>query len=710
MTALLVCWIVFPALLGLIAQGCGAVVERIAGLRLTLGARIPCGVALLIAVMDLVTRSSAAAHLAVPAVVVLASIGLAFSRPWRWRLPGPALLTGVIVFAAYAAPVVMSGTATWTGYIKLDDTATWLALIDRTLAHGHSLAGLPPSTYRAALQDYLITGYPVASFLPLGLGHALLREDNAWLVNPWMAFLAATLGLALHRIARLALGERAGAWRAVLVAAVAAQSALLYGYYLWGGIKEVAAAALIAAFAVAAPLALQGGSRLRKMIPAAVVLWSLVVALSAGGLVYAGPGLVLALLLWGSMWLLRRRSRSELGAHGHRAGPGVSDSPTAEPQMALAVRGRLRLQPTWAAWLLPIAAAGLGAYLVLRPGSFVQRVAGGLTGERETLGNLIRPLNLEQLAGIWPTGDFRFPPHAPVATHVLVVVAALFAAIGLVLALRDGRQEFVLYVLCALGGALIVDQLGTPWVAGKALASASPAVTFAALTALLWPGVPWQWPVARVVRWLQGAFSRPLLGGSQLPFPAKTNALLQTATGPLSPTASKPLSPAATSSLLEVGSGPALADSSDAPVGSGAGGGRVVGAGAGRVWSAVAALGACALGAGVLASNLLAYHDANLAPATQFQELAEIGTKIAGQGPTLMTEYQPYATHHFLREAAPEGASDLRTRHVRLISGAQLEPGASTDIDQIRLRSVLLYRTLVLQRSPVGSRPPPPIA
>lgn len=87
MTALLVCWIVFPALLGLIAQGCGAVVERIAGLRLTLGARIPCGVALLIAVMDLVTRSSAAAHLAVPAVVVLASIGLAFSAPGAGDCP-----------------------------------------------------------------------------------------------------------------------------------------------------------------------------------------------------------------------------------------------------------------------------------------------------------------------------------------------------------------------------------------------------------------------------------------------------------------------------------------------------------------------------------------------------------------------------------------------------------------------------------------------
>lgn len=709
MTALLVCWIVFPALLGLIAQGCGTVVERVAGIRLTLGARIPCGVALLIAVMDLVTRSSAAAHLAVPAVVVLACIGLALSRPWRWRVPGPALLTAVVVFAVYAAPVVMSGTATWTGYIKLDDTATWLALVDRTLAHGHSLAGLPPSTYRAALQDYLVTGYPVASFLPLGLGHALLGEDNAWLVNPWMAFLAATLGLALHRIARLALGERAGAWRAVLAATLAAQSALLYGYYLWGGIKEVAAATLIATFAVAAPLALQGGSRLRKMIPAAVVLWALVVALSPGGLVYVGPGVVLALLLWGSMRLLRR-PRNKLGTGAEGAGPSVSDSTAAELQRSLAARRPFRLQQAWAVWLLPVAAAGLGAYLVLRPGGFVQRVAGGLTGERETLGNLIRPLNLEQLAGIWPVGDFRFAPHAPAATHVLVVLAALFAIVGLVLALRDRRQEFVLYVLCALAGALIVDLVGTPWVAGKALASASPAVTFAALTALLWPGAPWYRPLARAARWLGEASGRPALGSSQLPFPAKTNAVLQTATGPLSPAATSPLSPATTSSLLQAGTGPALADSTEPPVKSGPAGDRLVGVGTRGAWSAVAVVGVCAIAAGILSSNLLAYHDANLAPATQFRELAEIGTRIAGQGPTLMTEYQPYGTHHFLREAASEGASDLRIRRIQLISGAQLEPGASTDTDQIRLRSLLVYRTLVLQRTPVGSRPPRPIA
>ena len=107
-------------------------------------------------------------------------------------------------------------------------------------------------------------------------------------------------------------------------------------------------------------------------------------------------------------------------------------------------------------------------------------------------------------------------------------------------------------------------------------------------------------------------------------------------------------------------------------------------------------------------SNVLAYHDVSLAPRTQFAELAQIGERIAGQGPTLMTEYQPYGARHFLREAAPEAAAELREREDPLISGELLGKGESADIDQIQLPAVLVYRTLVLQRSPVGSRPPSP--
>ena len=62
----------------------------------------------------------------------------------------------------------------------------------------------------------------------------------------------------------------------------------------------------------------------------------------------------------------------------------------------------------------------------------------------------------------------------------------------------------------------------------------------------------------------------------------------------------------------------------------------------------------------------LAYRDVNLAPRDQLAELETIGHRIAGQGPTLMTEYQPYGVRHFLRDADPEAASELRRRQVPL--------------------------------------------
>jgi hypothetical protein len=73
-----------------------------------------------------------------------------------------------------------------------------------------------------------------------------------------------------------------------------------------------------------------------------------------------------------------------------------------------------------------------------------------------------------------------------------------------------------------------------------------------------------------------------------------------------------------------------------------------------------------------------------------------------------MTEYQPYGVRHFLRDADPEAASELRRRQVPLRSGQTLEKGKSADTDRFRLGALVVYRTLVLRRSPVQSRPPSP--
>ena len=105
------------------------------------------------------------------------------------------------VFFAFGAPVILSGSATFAGYIKLDDTSTWLAFTDHVLAHGHSVGGLAPSSYEATIQINLSAGYPLGAFIPLGVGHELTGQDSAWLFQPYLALMAAIMSLVFYELA-----------------------------------------------------------------------------------------------------------------------------------------------------------------------------------------------------------------------------------------------------------------------------------------------------------------------------------------------------------------------------------------------------------------------------------------------------------------------------------------------------------------------------
>jgi hypothetical protein len=580
---LIICWLVFPLLLALLAYGCGSLVVRLAGVRLPGLLVLPCGFAVIIVLLDAAVRVAALRSLAVPIVVAVAAVGLVLAWPFA-RPPLWPTLAAVGVFAAFAAPIVLSGHATFAGYIKLDDTATFWALTDSAFSHGLSAAGLAHSSYERTLWFYFVAGYPLGSFLPLGLGHRLLGQDIAWLFAPYLAFVMAMLAVALEAIAAAIVRP---AWQRAGIAFIAAQPALLYGYALWGGVKEIVAAALIGIFVALCPLG-ERMLRARAWIPAALVALAMVASETVGGLVWLLPAVGVAVLVGLRSVGLRRLSRS-----------GV--------------------------WIP--AALGAGAIVAsLTAGGFIEHNLNSLRGDTE-LGNLIRPLNGLQILGIWPTGDFRVDPSHLSITHVLVALVALAGAVGVVLAALRGAWPVVLYLVAGGVGALFIGLLGSPWVAAKALSSASPAFVFVALV---------------------GAAA---IAGGRL----RNGAIVP---------------------------------------------------GSGRIPEAIVI--AVAVAGGVLWSNALAYHDASLAPHAQLTELERIGSRIARQGPTLMTEYQPYGVRHLLRAADPEGASELRYRLVPLRDGSSLPKGATADTNSLALGSLLIYRTLVLRTSPLASRPPAP--
>jgi hypothetical protein len=118
---------------------------------------------------------------------------------------------------------------------------------------------------------------------------------------------------------------------------------------------------------------------------------------------------------------------------------------------------------------------------------------------------------------------------------------------------------------------------------------------------------------------------------------------------------------------------------------------------------------ACAIAAGVLWSNALAYHDVQLAPRDRFEELKKIAHQIDGEGPTLLVEYEPYASRHFLRNAElVAGPSDVYGGVIQRPGGGVrlFQTTKVIDTEEYGIQGLLPYQTIVRRASVLESRPP----
>jgi hypothetical protein len=434
----LVPWLVFPAVLGLLCAGNGVVASRLARFRPGPCVLLPLGYAVIVVLSSFAVWVPGTARLATPLVVGVAVAGGLLwvgERPvlrsvWLWPL-GAALL----VFLAYGAPILASGAPTFAGYISLDDASTLFAMTDRALEHGRTIGGLEPSTYEATLATSLMVGYPLGTLLPFGIGAELTGQDLAWVYQPYLAFLAALLALGLYGLTGSFVSRPLA--RAA-VAVLAAQPALLYGYGLWDGNKELATAALLASFAaLVIHCARPGGA----WLPAGIVGGAVLLALGLGGAVWLLPAAALAAVL--------ARSRRNL--------------------------------------LLAAATAALVALPALAQATtWLDRdnVASWRSGDR--LANLVQPLSPAQVVGIWPSGDFRFRPDDYAATAILIVLVGGLAALGVLSWARRRAWSPLALGASSLAGAAALWGFGSPWIEAKAFATASPFVLLAASAGVVW--------------------------------------------------------------------------------------------------------------------------------------------------------------------------------------------------------------------------------
>jgi hypothetical protein len=584
---LVVAWLLFPLVLLAVCVGCGLAVERIAGWELP-GTLLPAvGLALVVVVASLTTTNVTTAPRTTAVIVVLALAGYASSwRRVRALRPEPlATAVGLGVFAVCAAPVVLTGNATFLGYFVNNDPAFHFALADQFLTRGQDLGGLPYSAYVASLHTYMDTSYPVGADVALGAVRPLVGQDLAWIFQPYLAVILALGGMAIYELLRDVVRSRP--LRAVC-AFIAAQPGLVYAFYLEGSIKEIASTLVITVTVAVVFATFRRRPGLRGAFPLLVTAVAGLDVLSVAIVPWIALPLAVyvAVAAWRARYAIWRMPRARLALSA--AASVVVVAPLAGP-------------------------------FISRASTFLATVTGvlgkGTSTAAAQLGNLPGPLTKWQAIGIWPTGDFRFR----VATHERVIYALLGVAIASALLGTAWmlRRRAVAPLLLLVSGAIAAVYLytrGSPYADSKVLMLVSVVVL---LTAMIGP-VALQQSGRRIEGWVLAAV----------------------------------------------------------------------------------------LAGGVLWTNALQYNFASVAPRDRFAELAAIGTRFSGQGPTLYNQSDEFAIH-FLRSDEPD---DPATGAVQPRAGLAPRTPAQArlpwDPDDIDFAYLEHYRLLVLGRSPRISRPP----
>ncbi|MDQ3768857.1 MAG: hypothetical protein M3370_05170, partial [Actinomycetota bacterium] len=365
-------------------------------------------------------------------------------RAWIW----PAL-AALLPALAIALPVLLTGQPGFTGYTRIVDLAFQLDLAQQFVTDGRSVPRSPQSSYDEVVARLVGAGYPAGAPAVLGATAQLVALDPIWAWQGFLAFLGAMLGLSLWSLLGSAIAWRPGR---ALAAGVAAQPTILYAYGITGGIKELAAAVMVALCA-----ALLVSLRARERMSAAAVA-PVALTVVAGFAVFT-----LGIVPWIAVLLLvalgprlmraRRLPRPSVRASAARRLPRPSMRASAALVVALVVVA------------VPLGIAALDVAPLLR--------AGG----PEDLGNLAAPVPAWAAIGPWLTPDHRFPLAAAgtqTATALMAVVVLLLAVLGFARGL--GRRDVGLVGIGVAGavGLAVVLWRGSAWVELKAITTTAP--------------------------------------------------------------------------------------------------------------------------------------------------------------------------------------------------------------------------------------------
>jgi hypothetical protein len=436
-------WLLFPLLLLGVCGGCGLLVRRVSGGSVSGVLLLPVGFALTVTVCTLGTSITRLAPSAGALAVAVAVVGLVIEHS-ALRISGRRLSRAVVypavaafvAFAVFAAPAVLTGTPSWTGFGRIVDIAFQMAFSQYLAEAGRSVP-VGNSSFNETILGLTGNGYPGGAQATLGALAGVIRTDVAWCYQPYLAWTAAMGALSIYALLRRVLTS-------LLVccigAAVAIQGNILYDYALVGGIKELTTVTLILlAAAILVEWLAERPRSVRSALPLAPAIAAAVAAFSYGTLPWLGlillGGFVLS-LLWPRRRLLTLASWS-----------------------LVAVASAILAIPTVIAAIKLFGTAKEAANGVVELG----------------LGNLTAPIPEISAIGVWISNDYRFPMNAHVsASHTFDILIIALAVIGVACALRTRRWMIaVLGVTAPIALTYVVAHAG-PWVELKAYTITAP--------------------------------------------------------------------------------------------------------------------------------------------------------------------------------------------------------------------------------------------
>ncbi len=446
--------VLFPLLVWLLSAGCGLLVERISGLRLPALLVLPVGFGVLIVVSQFTTWVSFLAPLTPIVLLVVAIAGAVIGRAsvaerwaarerrWWWGL-----LAMLAVYVIVAAPEIVSGRVTFSGYLLDTTGAIQVAGAERLLHHAHEFSnGLP--AYGTTLAAYFGNAYPSGGHSVLAAVGWLSGQNLIWLYSVYQAVELSLLALVLTYIARRA---GLGAGTAAVTGATASLPALVYAYALMGSIKEITALPMLAAMGALMICAreLRAQSGVRAVIPFGVVAAAALDSIGIAATPWVGLFALGGLLVAVPLGPLRRQWRPlAIGAVGLGVAVAVLGLPTIAP---------------------------LGQTL-----SLAEHVSNSNAAAVADPGNLLRPLKFLQTLGVWLGESHRIEPKYVNQTYVLMGVVIVCAALGLAYLLRRRAWSVLAFVAISLFVWELLRRHGTEWTDAKLLMILSPVVVLVA--------------------------------------------------------------------------------------------------------------------------------------------------------------------------------------------------------------------------------------